>query len=111
MATVMQYSRRVLDPYCLTPLLPEDATIASLSHLFGPTGYAAAYYCYAWSEMLAADAFSRFRASGILSGEVGREFRAKILAAGGGDDPSVLYRDFMGRDPDWQAFFHREGLN
>ncbi len=107
---VTNYSRRVLEPYSLTPLLPEDAAIASLTHLFGPLGYAASYYSYKWSDILAADAFTRFRAAGILSGEVGREFRTRILAPGGSNDPSLLYRDFMGRDPDPEAFLRRERL-
>jgi oligopeptidase A len=108
---VLEFSRRVLEPYSLTPLLPEDATVATLSHLFGPVGYAANYYSYQWNEILAADMFTRFRAAGTLSGEVGRHFREKILARGGGSDPSVLYRDFMGRDPDPAAFLEREGLS
>jgi len=109
---VVEYSRRVLEPYSLTPLLPEDASVASLTHLFArPVGYAAGYYSYKWNDVLAADAFSQFRARGILDGGIGREFREKILARGGSEAPSVLYRDFMGRDPDPQAFLDREGLS
>ena len=108
---VIEYSRRVLEPYSLTSLLPEDATAASLTHLFAsPGGYAAGYYSYKWNEVLAADVFARFRAVGILDRTAGREFRERILAKGGGEDPSVLYRDFMGRDPDPGAFFEAEGL-
>jgi len=108
----IDYSRRVLEPYSLTSLLPEDTSVASLTHLFArPLGLGASYYSYKWAELMAADAFTRFRAAGILSVEVGREFREKVLARGGGEDPSVLYRDFMGRDPDAEAFLKREGLN
>ena len=109
---VTDYSRRVLEPYSLTSLLPEDAAVASLTHLFGgPVALGAGYYSYKWAEVMAADAFTRFRAEGILSGEPGREFREKVLARGGGEDASVLYRDFLGRDPDPEAFLEREGLN
>ncbi len=109
---VMEYSRRVLESYSLVPLLPEDASVASFMHLFAsPVGYGAGYYSYKWTDVLAADVFTRFRASGILDGGVGREFREKILARGSAEDPSVLYRDFMGRDPDPEAFLKREGLN
>lgn len=109
---VIEYSRGLLGQFSPAPLSPDHALIASFGHLFShPVGYAGGYYSYKWAEVLDADAFSRFRSEGLLSREVGMEFRAKILSRGDSRDPMQLFVDFMGREPDLRPLLARSGID
>jgi thimet oligopeptidase len=54
--------------------------------------------------------FTRFERAGVFDGETGREYRRTILERGGTVDGDVLVRDFLGREPNSDAFLRGLGL-
>ena len=80
---------------------------ASFGHL---NGYGAAYYGYKWSEVYAQDMFSVFEANGILNPDIGLKYRRIILEKGGTVDPYELVKEFLGREPNSEAFLRSMGI-
>jgi oligopeptidase A len=108
---LVDYSRQIMQGFHSTPLPDDFAFVASFTHLFGaPVGYGAAYYSYMWSEVLEADAFSRFQQEGIFNPQTGADFLDQILSKGHSQDAAELFRRFMGRDPKPEALLRRSGL-
>ena len=75
---------------------------AGFGHLMG--GYAAGYYGYMWSQVLALDMLSAFDAR-LLNPAVGKRYRQTILANGGQRLPHTLVEAFLGRKPTSDAFY------
>ncbi|MBR1549182.1 MAG: M3 family metallopeptidase [Bacteroidales bacterium] len=93
----------------LLPRVAGCCTATNFSHIFGG-GYASGYYGYKWAEVLDADIFSRFKHDGIFNAETAEAFRREVLSRGGTEHPAVLFRNFMGRDPDNKALLKRMNL-
>lgn len=108
----LEAKTRALVADCMIPTEPPARTIVRrFGHLFSdPVGYAAGYYSYKWAEVLEADAFTRWKAAGVFSREVGAEFVEHILSQGNSADAAELFRRFLGRDADPRALLVRSGL-
>jgi hypothetical protein len=70
---------------------------ASFAHVAG-SGYAAGYYGYMWSEVIALDMLSAFEGH-MLDPAVGARYRGTILAQGGQEEEMDMVRKFLGRSP------------
>jgi thimet oligopeptidase len=87
---------------------PEGTHFQSgFGHLFG---YDAGYYGYLWSRVFGDDMFTRFEQAGVLDPVTGLEYRRKVLERGGSVDGDVLVREFLGREPNSDAFLRELGL-
>ncbi|MEP6609119.1 MAG: M3 family metallopeptidase [Burkholderiaceae bacterium] len=75
---------------------------ANFGHLMG--GYAAGYYGYMWSQVLALDMLSAFDGK-MLDPKVGHRYRHTVLEQGGQRQPQQLVEAFLGRKPTSDAFY------
>lgn len=91
------------------PVIDGMCMSTSFSHIFSG-GYAAGYYGYKWAEVLDADAFAKFKETGIFNKETAKSFRENILEKGDTEDPMVLYKRFRGQEPSIDALLKREGI-
>lgn len=98
--------------FAVASLLPRESGTFSgaFGHLFSG-GYDAGYYSYKWAEVLDADVFERFASKGLYDQTTAKAVLKNIYEAGGKTDPAELFRKLMGRDPDPEALFRREGID
>jgi len=81
---------------------PSVNLLANWNHMFG---YESQYYGYQWSLVYAHDLFSFFK-NDPMNKELGRKLRDKVLAVGGAKTGFEVLEDFMGREPDTNAFIN-----
>ncbi|HEY9102923.1 M3 family metallopeptidase [Chitinimonas sp.] len=74
-------------------------------------GYAAGYYAYLWSDVLAADSSLWFRQHGGLTRANGDWFRQHILSRGNSADAMSLFRTFRGGEPGIAPLLEKRGLS
>jgi len=92
----------------LYPFLEGTHMQAAFGHLMG---YAAGYYSYLWALVYAQDMFSVFEENGVMDVKTGLKYRDIILSNGGSRDELEMVREFLGREPNQDAFFRSIGLD
>ena len=93
----------------LLPIVPGCLMSTQFSHIFAG-GYAAGYYGYKWSEVIAADAYAEFQDKGIFNPAVSSSFRKNVLSRGGSKKPMELYKAFREHEPTNDAFLKQQGF-
>ena len=92
------------------PAIPPRYRSSYFAHIFGG-GYAAGYYAYLWTQMLADDGYQWFVEQGGLTRENGQKFREAILSRGNSTDLAELYRQWRGHDPKIEPMLDNRGLS
>lgn len=93
---------------CL-PAVPPRYRSSYFAHIFGG-GYAAGYYAYLWTQMLADDGFQWFVEQGGLTRENGQRFREAVLSRGNSEDLERLYPAWRGSEPQIDPMLKHRGL-
>ena len=107
--SVRDFETKVCDEMGLIgEIIPRYRT-TYFNHIMG-SGYSAGYYGYLWSEVLAVDAWEKFKADGIFNKATAESFRKTFLEKGGSEEPMVLYKQFRGAEPNPSALLRARGL-
>lgn len=94
----------------LNPQIPPRYSTSYFNHVFGG-GYAAGYYSYLWTEVLAVNIAEVFAKRGALKLETGQDMRDKILSRGNTGDLMQMFTDFTGMaQPDASSLLKAKGL-
>jgi putative peptidyl-dipeptidase dcp len=90
--------------------IPPRYSTSYFNHVWGG-GYAAGYYSYLWSEVLAVNIVDYFEKNGALTRKVGNDFRNKVLSRGNTKDLMEIFSDFTGlKAPDASGLLKARGL-
>ena len=90
--------------------IPPRYFTSYFNHVWGG-GYAAGYYSYLWTEVLAVNVADVFAKRGALKPETGQDLRDKILSRGNTGDLMQMFTDFTGmQQPDVSSLLRARGL-
>jgi len=106
-----EFEKKALaDIKLLNSQIPPRYSTSYFNHVWGG-GYAAGYYSYLWTEVLAVNVAESFERRGALNPTVGQDFRDKILSRGNTPDLMEAFSSFTGlKTPDSAALLKARGL-
>ena len=106
-----EFETQALTQYgILDAQIPPRYKTSYFNHVWGG-GYAAGYYSYLWTEVLAVNVADTFAKLGALKPETGQAMRDKILSRGNTGDLMQMFADFTGmQQPDPSAILRARGL-
>jgi peptidyl-dipeptidase Dcp len=108
---IMKRQDQILQKLKIPAAIGMRHAVPHFAHVFSGSGYASGYYSYMWSEVMEADAFSAFtEVNDPFDSRVAKSLEKNILAAGGSEEPEILYVNFRGRLPDPSALIESRGL-
>ena len=94
----------------LNSQIPPRYSTTYFNHVWGG-GYAAGYYSYLWTEVLAVNVADYFTKHGALDPAVGQAFRDKVLSRGNTKDQMEMFTDFTGmKQPDASGLLKARGM-
>ena len=90
--------------------IPPRYYTSYFNHVWGG-GYAAGYYSYLWTEVLAVNIADVFAKRGPLLPQTGQDMRDKIMSRGNTGDLMQMFTDFTGmKQPDASSLLKARGL-
>ena len=106
-----EFETQALTQYgILDAQIPPRYKTSYFNHVWGG-GYAAGYYSYLWTEVLAVNVADTFAKLGALKPETGQALRDKILSRGNTGDLMQMFADFTGmQQPDASSLLRARGL-
>ena len=94
----------------LNSQIPPRYSTTYFNHVWGG-GYAAGYYSYLWTEVLAVNVADYFAKHGALDPAIGQAFRDKVLSRGNTKDQMEMFTDFTGmKQPDASGLLKARGM-
>jgi thimet oligopeptidase len=96
-------ARRDFERYSSFAFVPDDHSWASFTHL---NGYSSNYYGYVLAKVIAEDFFAQFDSHDLLGGSTGMRYERAVLAPGSTKPAALLAREFLGREPNLDAYRH-----